>query len=106
MLMSDSSRYWRLEPFPVELRLRSAAVDLQRAVLADCVRAAEDPVLPGAEPAEDSCLHAFLAREAQVRLQAGERVRRKARAFLERDAHFVVPVEIVRRDGHQSQPCG
>src|SRR5207247_7626200 len=73
------------------------------AVLANRVGASENPVLPSGKPAEDARLHAFLAREAEIRFHAGERVGREARALLDRDAHLLVPVEIVGREGDQAQ---
>src|SRR5205814_811852 len=88
---------------PIESRLRSAAVHLQRAMLAHRVRPGENPVLPGAESAEDARLHAFPAREAEIRFHTGERIGREARALLDRDAHFIVPIEIVGREGDQAE---
>ncbi len=48
-------------------------------------------------------LHRLGAAEAQVRLHAGQRVGRQARALLERDADLVVPVEVVGRDGDEAE---
>src|SRR5687768_12771021 len=85
---------------PVELRLVAGAVDLQRAGIPDGVGPDEDPVLPRGQPAEDARFHRLATVEAQVRLHAGERIGRQARALLERDAHLVGPVDVVwRRSG-------
>src|SRR6266700_2880365 len=64
-----------LHPLPVEFGFRAAAVHFQRAVLAHRVWADEDPVLPGGEPGP----------------------------LLDRDAHLLVPIEIVGREGDQAQ---
>src|SRR5690349_16789619 len=95
-----------LYPVPVELRLRAASVYLERAMLADRVGSAEDPVLPRAQPAVYARFHALLAGKAEIRFHAGERIGREARALLERDAHLVVPIELVRREGDQAQGRG
>src|SRR5690349_16511513 len=95
-----------LYPVPIELRLGAASVYLERAALSDRVGAAEDPVLPGAEPAVYARLHALLAGKAKIRFHAGERIGRKAGALLDRNAHLVVPVEVVRREGDQAQSRG
>ena len=89
--------------FEVEAGLLAGAVDLERALLADGVRALEDPVLPGGEAAEDARHHVLLAGEAQVRLQAGQRVGRHRGALLERDADLVVPVDVVGRGGDEAE---
>src|SRR5262245_38500165 len=82
-------------PSPVELRPLSPAVELESALLADGVRAIEDPVLPGAEAAEDPRLGRLPAPEAQAGFHARQRVRRQRGALLERDAHLVGPVYVV-----------
>src|SRR5262245_3549237 len=92
-----------LHPFPVEPRLAAAAVDLERAVLTDRVGPAEDPVLPCREAPVDAGLHRLAPADAQVRLHAGQRVGREARALLEREAHFVVPVDVVGCGGDEAQ---
>src|SRR5439155_1686938 len=72
------------------------AVDLERALRADSVRALEDPVLPRREAAEDLALERLGPAEPNRRLHTGERVGRERRALLERDADLVVPVDVVR----------
>ena len=62
------------------------AVDRQRALFADGVRPLEDPVLPRRQPAEDLRLHRLGAGEAQVGLDAGQRVGRERRARSRRRA--------------------
>src|SRR5262249_51698750 len=79
---------------PVGTRLLAGAVAFQRALVADRVRALEDPVLPGGEPGEDLRLHRFRPAEAQVRFHRGERVGGEARALLEKDADLVLPVDV------------
>ena len=69
----------------------------------DGVGPVEDPVLPGGQPAEDLGLHRLRAGEAVVRLQAGQRVRAEAGALLERDAHLLVPVDVVGGEGDQAE---
>src|SRR6187431_2785221 len=54
-------------PVLVERRRDAAAVQFQGALLADRVRALEDPVLPGGQPSEDLGLHRLGAGEAQIR---------------------------------------
>src|SRR5258705_6087623 len=87
----------------VELRLGSAAVDLQRPALAHRVRPLEYPVLPGTEPREDARLHRLLAGESQVRFETRQRIGRHAGTLFERDADLVVPVDVVGRGGDQAE---
>src|SRR3954451_2119405 len=82
---------------PVEASLVPGAEGLQRARLARRIRPHEDPVLPGGEPSEDPRLHRLAAAQPKIGFHAGERVRGKARAFLQRDADLVIPVELVGR---------
>ena len=82
----------------IEHGLLAGAVAAQRAVLADGVGTLEDPVLPRGQPGEDFRLHRLRPAEAQVRLHAGERVGREARALLQEHADFVVPVDVVGRE--------
>src|SRR4249919_4043814 len=90
-------------PVLVEGRRDAAAVQFQGALLADRVRALEDPVLPGGQPSEDLGLHRLGAAEPQVRLHAGERVGGEARALLEEDADLVLPVDVVEREGDEAE---
>src|SRR5450755_951245 len=76
----------------IEPRLLAASITPQRAVLADRVGALKDPVLPRSQAREDFRFHGLGADEAQIRLHAGEAVRREARAFLEKHPDLVVPV--------------
>src|SRR3954468_6869906 len=92
-----------LNAFPIELGLRAGPVNLQGALLADRVRAVEDPVLPRREAAEDAGEHGLRAGEAQARLHAGKRIGRKARALLDGEADLVFPVELVRRRGDEAE---
>src|SRR5208283_5588882 len=80
------------DPGPVEFRLAAGAEYFQRPRLAHGVGPDEDPVLPCRKAAEDAGFHRLDHAEAQVRLHAGERIRREARALLEGDANLVVPV--------------
>ena len=95
-----------LHPRHVELRLLAGAVAAQRAVLADRVGTLKDPVLPGGEPGKDFRFHRLRPAETQVRLQAGEPVGREARALFEEDANFVLPVDVVEREGDEAELCG
>src|SRR5688572_18078938 len=89
-------------PFRIEGRAQTGAVTLERAFGADRVGALEDPVLPGRQPAEDLGLHRLRTGEAEVRLEPGERVRREARALLDRDADLVFPIDLVQGRGHEA----
>src|SRR5258706_6785257 len=95
-----------LDAIPVEGGLLALAVDLERALVAHGIRAAEDPVLPRGEAPEDARLHRLRAAEAQVGLEAAQRVGRHRRPLLERDADLVVPVDIVRRRGDKPRGGG
>src|SRR3989454_11671282 len=53
-----------------------------------------------------SALERLRTAEPERRLQAGERVGREGRALLERDPHFVVPVDLVGREGHEARLGG
>src|SRR5215204_7503652 len=65
-----------LSALPVEFRPALLSVDFQRALVADGIRTLEDPVLPRGETPEDLRLHRLGAGEAQVRFEAGHRIRR------------------------------
>src|SRR5215467_8801198 len=71
-------------------RLLAGTIAAQRALLADRVRALEDPVLPGGQPCEDFRLHGLGPAEAQVGLEPSEPVRREARALLQEHPHLIV----------------
>src|SRR6516165_2258352 len=87
----------------IELRLDAAAVARQRTLGARRVWALKDPVLPGAQPAEDLGFHGLWAGKAQVCLHAGQAVRREARALLEKDAHFVMPIDVIEGGGDEPE---
>ena len=70
------------------------------------VRPLENPVLPGAQAAEDLALQGFRAAKTQTGLHSRQRVRREAAAFLQCQAHFVLPVDVVRNEGHESERLG
>src|SRR5438477_2625393 len=93
----------RLNPFPVEFRFGAAAVDLQGALLAHCIGAVEDPVLPGGEAAEDACLQGLGPGEAQACFHCGERIGREARALFDGEANLVFPVDVVRGGGDEAE---
>src|SRR4051812_17127663 len=90
----------------IEFRLLAAAVAAQRAFLTDRVRALEDPVLPRGEAREDFRFHRLGADEAQVRFHAGEAVGREAGALLQEYADLVVPVDVVEREGDETELFG
>src|SRR5215510_15111349 len=92
-----------LNAFPAELRLAAGPEHLQRALLADRIRSVEDPVLPRRQSAEDARLHRLDATETQIGLHARQGVGRQAGALFDRDAHFLVPIEIVGRKGHKTE---
>src|ERR1039457_4357463 len=98
------------DPPEVIIRALPGAVAAQGALWAGCVRALEDPVLPGREPAEDLRFGGLRAREPEVGLHAGQGVGREAGALLDEQAYLVGPVQRVRCLGDQAQPdrvrCG
>src|SRR3954463_16061262 len=87
----------------VEHGLLAAAVATQRALFADGVGALEDPVLPGGEPGKDFRFHRLRPAEAEVRFQAGQPVGREARALFEEDADLILPVDVVEREGDETE---
>src|SRR6202035_5960317 len=90
-------------PFLVQRRALTAAVAAERASRADCIGAAEHPILPGGETAEDLCFHRLGTDESHVRLHGGERVGAEGCALLERDAQLVFPVDGIGGEGHQPE---
>src|ERR1700726_3818989 len=88
-------RYFSLHPRHIELRLLAGAVAAQRAVLADCVGALKDPVLPRRQAREDFRFHGFGPCETQIGFHPGEAVGRKTGSLLEENPDLVVPVDIV-----------
>src|SRR5581483_321877 len=91
------------DPLPFEGRLGAGAEKLQRPLLADRVRSIEYPVLPGREAAEDARLHRLGPGEAEIGLEARQRVGRQARALLDGKPDLVLPIELVRREGDETQ---
>src|SRR5882724_1092539 len=91
------------DAFPIEFGLRSSTVNLQGALLADRVRALEDPVLPRGEAAEDARQHRLRAGEAQARFHGGKRVGREAGALLDGEPDLLVPVDVVGRRGDEAE---
>src|SRR3954451_25159165 len=71
-------RGWRRHsgPLRIETGALAGAVALQRHLVADRVRAIENPVLPRAEPAEDLRIHRLRPGGAQIGFKTGQRVRR------------------------------
>src|SRR5712692_10599587 len=92
-----------LDSFPVEFHRRACAIYLQRSAGADSVRADEDPVLPGGEPAEDSRLKRFTRSKAQIRFEPREGIGRLRGTRLDGLTDFVFPVEIIRCGGNQAR---
>src|SRR5438270_10753174 len=92
-----------LYAFPVEAGPDAAAVALQRAMLADRVGPRKDPILPDRKPAKDLGRDGLGAGEAQIRFHAAERIGREAHAFFDREPDLVLPVELVRGEGHQTE---
>src|SRR4029078_5818430 len=101
-MIASAARGPNLHSLPVEFGARAAAEELQRAVLADRVRTLEKPVLPCRQTTEQAGMHRLGSGKAQARLHAGERIGRKAGAFLERQPDLVVPVQGVPRDSSHS----
>src|SRR6186997_1868637 len=90
----------------IEDCLPPGAVAAERAFLADRVRPLEDPVLPCGQPCEYFRFHRLRSAEAQVRFEAGEPVRREARALFEEDADLVVPIDVVESEGDEAELFG
>src|SRR2546422_8981575 len=88
---------------PVEPGLLARPEHLEGSVLADRVRPAEDPVLPGGEPAENTRRHALAAAEAQILFEARQRIGRERGALLDGDAQLVVPVDLIRGPSDEPQ---
>src|SRR6266516_5497192 len=91
-------------PARVEHRLLAGAVALERALLADGVGALENPVLPRGEAREDFRFHGLRAAEAQIGFEPGQAVGGKARALLQKHADLVLPIDVVEREGDETQP--
>src|ERR1700682_5003979 len=94
------------DPPCVKLGPMTRTVTAEGALFTRGVRTLEDPVLPRGEPSEDLGLDRLRAREAQARLPARRRVARAAHAPLDREAHLIVPVDLVEHRGHESQLVG
>src|SRR6185295_11301163 len=92
--------------FVIKLRLRRLAVVRQSALRADGVGALENPVLPGREPAVNLGVERLGAGEAQGRFHPGERVGGERGTFLDGDADFVLPVEVVGSEGDEARRLG
>src|SRR6201982_34276 len=90
-------------PARIERRLLAGAVALERALLADGVGALKNPVLPSGEAGEDFRFHGLRAAEAQIGFEPAEAVGGKARALLEKHADLVLPVDVVEREGHETE---
>ncbi len=90
----------------VEFGAFRLAETLERAVFTDGVGALEDPVLPRREPAKDFSFDGFGASKAQACFHACERVGRKRGAFLNQDADFVFPIDVVEGCGDESLAGG
>src|SRR6202030_1831208 len=90
----------------IELRLLPGAVTAQGPLLADRIGSLENPVLPGGEAREDFRFHGLGTDEAQVRFHAGEAIWRETRALFEEHADLVIPVDIVKRKGHEPKRLG
>src|SRR6266852_499092 len=86
----------------VETRAQTRTIALQGAIFSGRVRPAEDPVLPGAEPAENARFHGFRPGEAQIGLEAGQGVGRKARPLLDDEADLLVPINLVIGGGDEA----
>src|SRR5215831_21141092 len=87
----------------IEPRLLAAPIPPQCTVLADCIGPLENPVLPGGQARKNFRFHGLRSGEAQIRFHAGEAVARKARALLKEHPDLVVPVDVVEREGDESE---
>src|SRR5579883_1818441 len=90
-------------PCRIELRPFAGTVKAKRALLAEGVGPLENPVLPGGEARKDLGFHGLGAYEAQIRFHAGQPVGGKAGALLEKHAHFIIPVDVVEREGDKPE---
>src|SRR5215207_10341612 len=93
-------------PPHIKRRLLPGAVAAKGAFRPDGVRALEDPVLPRGEAGEDLRLHRLRPAETEVRLHAGERIRREARALFEEYADLVFPIDVVEGEGDEPERFG
>src|SRR6516162_4548641 len=87
----------------IEGRLLAGAVALERTFIADGIRVLKDPVLPGGEPGKNLRFHGLRPAKAQIGLEAGESVRRKARTLFQKYADLVFPVDLVERGGDETE---
>src|SRR6266700_4607933 len=90
-------------PARVERRLLAGAVALERALFADGVGALENPVLPRGEAGEDFRFHGLGAAEAQIGFEPRQAVGGKACALLQKHADLVLPVDVVEREGDETE---
>src|SRR5215471_9457516 len=87
----------------VEPRLLAAPIPPQCTFLADGIGPLENPVLPGGQARKNFRFHGLGSGETQIRFHAGEAVGRKARALLKKHPDLVVPVDVVEREGDESE---
>src|SRR6266436_2581320 len=92
------------DPLRVENRLDAAAVPFESALDTGRIGPLENPVLPCAETAEDFRFHRLRSGEPEVCFHAGQRIGRKARSLLEKDAHLVCPIDSVECRGDEPEP--
>src|SRR5579883_3072592 len=92
------------DTLPVESGFVAGAKYFEGPCFADCVRANEDPVLPGGQAPEYARLHRLTGPEPQTGLHAGQRIRRESPALLESDSDLILPVELVGPRRDQPEP--
>src|ERR1700691_47374 len=91
----------------IEYRLLTGAVTLPRSFFADGVGPLENPVLPGGQTREDFRFHCFRPGKAQIGFHAGQAIGRETRAFFQKHAHLVVPIDIVESESDEAEAlCG
>src|SRR5690606_34803276 len=81
---------------PIKVGLFALAVQTEPALLARCSGTVEDPVLRGAEAAENAGFHGFARSGAQVGFKGGEGIWRQCTALFKRQTYFIVPIQAVQ----------
>src|SRR5579871_1794950 len=105
--MSASSRCSRRSHAAhVVFAAHAGSVALQGTLFSGGVRSLENPVLPGTEASEYPGFHRLSSCKPEICLHARHRVRGEARPFLQEEANFVIPVDLVESEGDEPHLVG